>query len=152
MGCRKNKIKYTCVQRTNATCVFYDGYLPPYSDLLSEDCVTLEETTEEIYHLIDDIKENINLSGLGDNCLNYDEEEIGVIKVKEALLTHEAEICNLKAELNALQSLDCCDDITSWNIDTKCLEDECGTGFQSLKLLIQAIIDKLCTLETLLNP
>lgn len=151
-NCRKNKIKDTCGIKYNARCVYYDDYIPLYSSLLDEECITLEETTADIYHILDDIKSEIDLTELGESCITYETEEVGVIKVKEALKTHETEICLLKEALEDLSSTDCCTDITGWGIDTKCLEDECGTGFNSLENLIQAMINKLCDLEALITP
>ena len=49
-NCRDTNLKYNCGdKRQNARCVLYEGYIPNYSKLLDEDCITLEETTEELY-------------------------------------------------------------------------------------------------------
>lgn len=143
MSCGENKRKHNCGSRKNqAVCVFYEGYIPEYSDLNDSDCIVLEETTEDLYNIIDDLKEDLNLEDLGNTCIDYDEEDNGNIKVKEALKKHEELICDLQEELDGITNQEL--DISSWNIDTKCLEDECGTGFNNLKDLIQIIINKLC--------
>lgn len=150
-GCRQNRVKDTCGTRFNAECVFYDRYIPEYSSLLDEECITLAETTEDIYYILDGIKSEIDLTDLGKSCLEYDTEEIGKIKVKEALLTHEQELCEIKETLQTLGEAGCCEDITDWNLDTGCLQDPCEVGFTNLKDVIQAMINKICELETAIN-
>ena len=92
-------IKKTCGGRQEASCTFYDPQLPEFSKI-EEDCVTLEDTTEDTYVLITEIKEEINLENLGGNCLTYSLTE-GKIIVKEALLKQETEICELKEQIIA---------------------------------------------------
>lgn len=148
MACN-DKISNTCGQRINARCVFYDGYIPDDSILFGEGCINLEETTEDLYNITDEIKSEIDLSALGSNCLTYDEETLGDIKIKEAALKFEEEICLLKTAVAALPSGDGTIDVTT--IDTSCLEDVCGTGFASPNDLIQAIIQKLCEIEAIVT-
>ena len=142
MSC-KNKLKYTCGTKNNARCTFYDAYIPEDSELIDEECVTIEETTEDTYKRIDTINEELDLSDLGNNCIEYNEEEAGVIKTKEALLTLETELCTLKETIEEEES-----NIDISTLDTKCLVDECGTGFSNANDLLQALIDKVCELET----
>ena len=61
MTCYK-KNKHACGTKNYATCIEYQGNLPEFS--LLEDCVDLEETTEELYTLIGDIKEEIDVTGV----------------------------------------------------------------------------------------
>lgn len=145
MGCG-DKIKHTCGTRINSRCVSYDGYIPEDSDLNGEDCITIEETTEDLYKTTDNITNSIDLSDLGDECIEYEEEE-GIITVKEALKKHEEEICNLKNNITSGSgNTDCCIDVNT--IDTSCLEDLCGTGFSTPNDLIQTLIRKICELES----
>ena len=57
---KKKKNKHACGTKSYATCIEYQGNLPEFS--LLEDCVDLEETTEELYTLIGDIKEEIDVT------------------------------------------------------------------------------------------
>ena len=139
-NCGQDKRKFHCGQRLNSVCVFYDGYIPEDSDLSGEECITVEETIDDLYHMIDDIKENIDLSDLGDKCIDYDEEEPGKIKVKEALIKFEELICELKEN----SSTTTVNGIDLSKIDPKCLINECQANFTSVEQLLQAIIDKLC--------
>ena len=138
-GCRNNKIKCNCGTRQNARCVYYDGYLPKYSKL-DEDCVNIEETTEELYENQERILDSIDLIKLGKECIDYSEfKETNILKVNEALLTIEKEICNLKKNID--------DDNSSLELDFKCLVDPCNNNITSLNQLLQRMIDKICNLE-----
>ena len=138
-GCRNNKIKCNCGTRQNARCVYYDGYLPKYSKL-DEDCVNIEETTEELYENQERILDSIDLIKLGKECIDYSEfQETNILKVNEALLTIEKEICNLKKNID--------DDNSSLELDFKCLVNPCNNNITSLNQLLQIMIDKICNLE-----
>ena len=50
-----NKIKHTCAEKNYATCVYYELEVPDFSSLVGEDCITLEETTEDQYNILADI-------------------------------------------------------------------------------------------------
>lgn len=147
MGCR-NKIKHTCGTRLNSRCVTYEEYIPEDSELFEEDCITIEETTKDLYTITDTIKDDIDLEFLGNNCIDYEEEIAGDIKVKEALQKLEEEICTLKDSIIESDG-ECCIDVNT--IKTECLVDECGTGFSTPNELIQAIIDKLCEIATIVE-
>ena len=141
-GCRNNKIKCNCGTRQNARCVYYDGYLPKYSKL-DEDCVNIEETTEELYENQEKILDSIDLVKLGKECIDYSEfQENDSLKVKEAFLTFEKEICELKNKKNEDSY-----SIDLDKIDFKCLSDPCNNVIDSQLKLIQALIDKVCNLE-----
>lgn len=49
-----------------SVCVKYEGELPDYSEL---ECANTEETTEELYSLITEIREDSDLSELEAECL-----------------------------------------------------------------------------------
>lgn len=141
-NCRNNKPKCNCGDKQFAVCVYYNGYLPEYSEL-EEGCVTLEETTEELYENQEEILDSIDLSKLGKNCIDYsDYQEEDDLKVKEALLAIETEICELK---NSNNESSCCLNINE--LDLKCLEDVCDNQIDTQLKLIQALIDKVCYLE-----
>lgn len=140
-NCRDTNLKYNCGdRRQNARCVLYEGYIPNYSKLIDEDCITLEETTEELYKNQEEILKSIDTSKLGKECIDYSEfQETNILKVNEALLTIEKEICNLKKNID--------DDNSSLELDFKCLVDPCNNNITSLNQLLQIMIDKICNLE-----
>ena len=78
---------------------------------------------------------------LGKECIDYSEfQETNILKVNEALLTIEKEICNLKKNID--------DDNSSLELDFKCLVDPCNNNnITSLNQLLQIMIDKICNLE-----
>lgn len=141
-GCRNNKIKCNCGTHQNARCVYYDAYLPKYSKL-DEDCVNINETTEELYENQEKILDSIDLVKLGKKCIDYSEfQEDDSLKVNEAFLTFEKEICELKNKKN--------DDSYSIDldkIDFKCLSDPCNNEITSLENLIQVLINEVCNLK-----
>lgn len=143
-SCRDNKLKYNCGTRHNARCVSYDGNLPEFSEL--EDCVTIEETTEELYDNLQEIKDSIDLSELGKKCINYsDYKKDKDLKVKEAFLAIENQICLLKEN----NENDCCIDIEK--LDLKCLVDPCDNPINNQTQLIQIMINQMCELKTLIT-
>lgn len=60
-----DKLKQRCT-KTEANCTRYRRELPSFSELT--DCVTIEETTEELYNLVGEIKEETDLTGLTYDC------------------------------------------------------------------------------------
>ena len=141
-GCRNNKIKCNCGTRQNARCVYYDAYLPKYSKL-DEDCVNIDETTKELYENQEKILDSIDLVELGKKCIDYSEFQEGdSLKVNEAFLTFEKEICELKNKKN---DDSCCIDLDK--IDFKSLSDPCNNEINSLKDLLQVLINEVCNLK-----
>lgn len=67
----KNKRKFQCGKKTSSACTEYAGWLPRWSELNLEDCVTVEEVLEEQYHVLDNILTAINVSDLGRACIDY---------------------------------------------------------------------------------
>ena len=138
--CRNNKIKCNCGTRQNARCVYYDAYLPKYSKL-DEDCVNIDETTTELYENQEKILDSIDLVELGKKCIDYSEfQEDDSLKVKEAFLTFESEICELKSKISSNS-----DD--SLELDFKCLTNPCNNEINSLKDLLQVLINEVCNLK-----
>lgn len=145
MGC-KDKLRNTCGKKINARCVDYEGELHDDSELDVCDNPNVEEVIEDINNTLNTITDSIDLSGLGDSCIDYNEVD-GVITVKEALGKIEAKLCEL-AELVELEKPDCptifSEDISCLNLDFQCLTDVCGDKITNLKDLLQALIDESC--------
>ena len=141
MNCH-NKIKHTGGSIVFAGCTSYEGILPEFSEL---ECPSIEETTEELYNLVGEIKEETDLKDLGERCLEYVETEEGKIIVKNVLLKHEDEICLLKSRVKQLEDRQLCDfPISSCGIDLKCLSLPCDTSITNLGQLLDAMITKIC--------
>ena len=133
------KIKQTCTGNLQySTCVLYQKELPQFSKL--EDCVTLEETTEELYKVVQEIKDQDDLSELGESCLDYVQVE-GKVFVKNALLKLEEEICAQKAEIANLKNRQLCDMLLGDCVDTSNLVDTCGNPILTLGQLLQILIN-----------
>ena len=65
----QSKVKHTCTGSIQyALCTSYETELPEFSEL---ECPSIEETTEELYNLVGEIKEQTDLSELGEKCLEY---------------------------------------------------------------------------------
>lgn len=134
-----NKIKHTCAEKNYATCVYYELEIPTFSDLVDEDCVTLEDTTEDMYDLIGDVKSEIDLSALGQDCISYG---INPKTVKSVLLKHEEEICNLKDRVNILETTAICDIIiTNCGLDLSGLNNNCSSPIITLADLLGYLLD-----------
>ena len=151
-NCRRNKPKHNCGVRTPSTCVFYDLELPEISKLkVLEDCITIEETTDDIYNILDFIIDGIDTNELGKKCLEYKKTknkyrpDKEIILVKDVLLKLEEAICELKDE-----NSDNCDVLDSCfvdKLDFKCLIDPCNENINSLSQLLQIMINEICNLK-----
>jgi hypothetical protein len=139
-----NRVKQTCGSINYATCISYETELPTFSELGG--CVSIEETTEELYNLVGEIKEEIDLSELGEKCLEYITDENNKVVVKNVLLKFEEKICELEEKVTELETTDICNkSITSCNLDLSCLDSlPCDTPINTLGDLLQAMINKIC--------
>ena len=139
----QSKVKHTCTGSIQyALCTSYEGILPEFSEL---ECPSIEETTEELYNLVGEIKEQTDLSELGEKCLEYLLDENDKIVVKNVLLKFEEEICNLKEELELVKNRQICDiPITECLPDLGCLALPCDTSITTLGDWMLAVQTKLC--------
>jgi hypothetical protein len=136
-----NKIKHTCSEKNYATCIYYELEVPSFSSLVGEDCITLEETTEDQYNILEDIKSEIDLSALGQDCITY-----GVTPktVKNVLLRYEQEICDLKDKVNTLETTAICDiNITNCGIDLSGINNNCSSPVTTLGELLAYLVDNI---------
>lgn len=140
MGCG-NKVKETCGDVIYATCVDYEGTLGDNTKI-TDSCVTIEETTEDLYAITDEIISNLDTSGLGNLCLTYPTTG-GNVLPKTVLEVYEEKICEFEqkfTDLNDLENLD----ISSWNVNFGCLEDSCNQPVLTLGGFAQAVTDAIC--------
>ena len=139
----QSKVKHTCTGSIQyALCTSYETELPEFSEL---ECPSIEETTEELYNLVGEIKEQTDLSELGEKCLEYLLDENDKIVVKNVLLKFEEEICNLKEELETVKNRQICSiPITECLPDLGCLALPCETSIVTLVDWMLAVQTKLC--------
>ena len=138
-----NKIKHTCGSIVFAGCTSYQTDLPEFSEL---ECPSIEETTEELYNLVGEIKEETDLSELGEKCLEYLLDENDKIVVKNVLLKFEEEICNLKEELELVKNRQICSIPITECLPNgfDCLALPCDTSIKNIGQLLEAMITKIC--------
>lgn len=141
-----NKTKHTCGIISYATCTNFEGTVNPQSELIEEQCLDLEQTTQDTYNQLEDINEQIDLSVLGEKCLEYLTNEEDKIIVKNVLLKFEEEICLLKEKIEILETTDICNKpITACNLDLACLDLlPCDNPINTLGELLQSMINKIC--------
>ena len=133
------KIKHTCGSIVFADCTSYEGTVNADSEFNENNCLSIEQTTQDIYNQLD----NLDLSALGELCLNYVQENNKNI-VKNVLLKFEEEICNLKEELELVKNRPLCEMPLGDCVDTKCLVDTCSENISTVGQLLQALVDINC--------
>lgn len=135
-----NKIEQTCGTKQWASCTEFEG-TPNEVSPLSDDCsISAEESLQDIYTQL----EEINLSELGDTCLDYIETAEGRLIVKNVLLKFEEEICLLKEQISELQTTNVCNqNITSCDLDFGTLTNACDTPVSTLAETLQLILDNI---------
>mgnify|MGYP003404489374 CR=1 FL=1 len=135
------KIKHTCGSIVFADCTSYEGTVNADSEFNENNCLSIEQTTQDIYNQLD----NLDLSELGELCLNYVQENNKNI-VKNVLLKHEEKICELQARVLELETIDICNKlITACDLDFGDLVTACGNQPQTLAEVLQLILDNLNT-------
>lgn len=140
----QSKVKHTCTGSIQyALCTLYETDLPTFSEL---ECPSIEETTEELYNLVGEIKEQTDLSELGERCLEYLLDENDKIIVKNVLLKFEEEICNLKEELETVKNRQICDIPITECLPNgfDCLIGDCDNSIVTLKDWMLAMQTKIC--------
>lgn len=135
----QGKIKHTCGSTNYATCIQYEGNKNTDSQYDENDCLSIEETTQDIYNQL----ENLDLSALGELCLSYVQEDNKNI-VKNVLLKFEEEICTLKEKVEELENRPLCEMPLGACVDTKCLVDTCNENISTVGQLLQALVDLNC--------
>ena len=139
MNCH-NRLKHTCGSTNYATCIQYESSVNTDSQYDENDCLSIEETTQDIYNQL----ENLDLSALGELCLTYVQENNKNI-VKNVLLKFEEEICNLKEELELVKNRQICDiPITECLPNLDCLTDACDNNITTLGEWMLAVQTKIC--------
>ena len=135
-----NNRKYSCGDKISSICTIYDGGLPIWSELNDELCVTIEETTEELYEQVSEIKENLDTSNLGEACLQYPNNKN--IKQKDANLVFEKNICDLLEIVK-----DNTNSVLACELNYEGLVEECDDIPKNFCQFAQFILDELKKLK-----
>ena len=127
----KRKLKDTCGSKVRGICITYDGAVPEWSTIEDVDCVVVEETIEDLYEAVSELKEITNLGDISDDCIDYEEEVCKEVTSKEVLLKHKELIKKLLevtgiTDSEVTESTETKAPVDVSNLDTKCLADACG--------------------------
>lgn len=145
MSC--DKISNICAETILSTCVDHEGELGQ-NTTIEDGCVTQYDVNKDLYKLTDTLFNNLSTEGLGNLCIDYDITD-GKILPSTIFSTNEVEICSLKDRVLSLESFDYSTlNISSFNLDYACLEDPCNNGLNTLKPLLQSLINKSCENST----
>jgi len=140
-----NKVKHTCGTPTMSECTSFEGTPNAQSPLISSICLSQEDIDQDHYNQLGDIWTQIDLSALGNKCLEYVEVG-GKVFVKNALVKMEDEICTLKAKVTTLENTAICNKIiTECAFDFGTLTFPCDVQPQTLGEVIQLILDTIQT-------
>lgn len=96
MSCN-DKIGQRCKKQYGA-CVSYKKELPEFSQI-ENDCPSIEEVGEDLYNLIGEIKEEVDLTSLTGDCITLPTERT-VLTVMQTLID---KICAQQTEINSLE-------------------------------------------------
>ena len=142
------KPKHTCGDRSsNASCVFYDLNIPPFSKLSDNECVTVEETTSDLYNLVSWLRESINIENLDIRDLDLQSVLDSYEPTKQRYLVKDV-LEGIISQVDDIKKLAESNDTNSGlELDFKCLVSSCGAPITSLKDLLQALIDEVCNLK-----
>jgi hypothetical protein len=138
MSCN-NKIKHTCDGMKPLMCTEYEGTVNTDSNLVDESCFNGEEVIQDIYNQL----ENLDLSALGELCLEYVQDS-GKNIVKNVLLKFEEKICEYEERITELENRPLCEMFLGDCVDTKCLVDACNENISTVGQLLQALVDLNC--------
>lgn len=137
-----NKVESTCTTKNYATYIIYESEVNEVSELNDHCALSIEETTQDIYNQL----EEINLSELGETCLEYILDPNDKITVKNVLLKFQEEICSLREKIEILESTAICDtNITACDLNFGDLTNVCNTQPSTMKDVLQLILDNIQT-------
>ena len=142
------KPKHTCGDRSsNARCVFYDLNIHSFSKLSDSECVTVEETTSDLYNLVSWLRESINIENLDIRDLDLQSVLDSYEPTKQRYLVKDV-LEGIISQVDDIKKLTDLNDTDSGLVlDLKCLGNSCGPPITSLKDLLQTLIDEICNLK-----
>lgn len=135
--------KHTCGDKSEAACTYYRLDVPSDSSLINETCVTIEETTNDLYNITTSIKNDHDFSDLGDLSIEYNESIPNKPTSKEVAIAFEKEIDALKTSQSQQVESICNLPIQDCDLDLKSLVDSCNIIPSTFKDLLQTLIDEI---------
>lgn len=105
----------TCAEIVNASCVRLDIAIPDCSDLSSQPTVSVRQVIEDLYKLVCDSEESLDLDNVNTSCIS-----VQVKTMKNLLESLFTNICSLRNTVSALPKFSDC------NINYGTLQDPCG--------------------------
>ena len=139
-----NKISHTCGTTNYSTCIHWEGDVNPQSELVGNTCLDQEIVTQDQYNQLENIWNEIDLSELGNQCLEYVETDEGKTIVKNVLLKFEEKICELEERILELEERPLCSLPIGDCVDTLCLEDACNNTITTFGEWMNAVTVKIC--------
>ncbi len=115
MSC-EGSLKQRC-KKVYAKCVAYESEVPDFSGLIEDECINIEEVADDLYELVGEIKEEIDLTELENSCLTLpvDLTVKNVIQLlidtictqQETIETMQTTITTMQASIEDLQANIC---------------------------------------------
>ena len=99
-------------RKTFASCTSYEGFISDYSYLNSCDCHSVEDTTADLYKLIDDIMPNVKLEDFDKKCLDIQQQKDGTYLAKDVIQALVEKQCEETATEESSECSDCADPCT----------------------------------------
>lgn len=141
MICGDN-IKHRCGNKQYASCVYYELTVPEISSLVDEDCITIEETTEDLYQIITNLNSSIDVSQINTDSLTLPSD----FTIKDLVEAQNNKISELEEEVENLNEESICDkSIEECGLDLGTLLDDCGEPVTTLGQALQIIFNNLQT-------
>ena len=154
MGCIE-KLSSGCVKNF-APCISYEKDLPSCSKHKDANCVSLEDTTSEIYEYICNFKAALSTAGFDTEfCLTFETNSDGEItqrEVNEAILQKVCELEIAVAALGGGSEIDMNNlDFSSCEFNLGSFVDTCGEEINSVCDLLQALVDTIVTQQSTID-
>ena len=132
---------YTCGKKYYATCVYYELPIPTISSLANQDCVTIEQTTQDLYQLVENLNTNISVSGLQLDCFNELPNDFTLLDVVQQQAN---KICELESQIETLNTQSICDQsIEDCGLDLTGVLDNCDEPITTLGQYLQFVINSI---------
>lgn len=138
MGCN-DKHTNICVDNMPSNCLNHEGQLGANTKI-TNDCVNQFDVNEDLYTITDEIIQGLDISELSSSCINIPLNPT----VAEIITLYETKICEMDAEITALQDIDYANiDITGFGLTIPdCIADSCANPPITLAEWMQVMMDQ----------
>ena len=132
------KLSNTATAKSKAPSVIYEGSRSEKTKLIGDCDITLADTTQDTYEILDDIYSEIDNSELGNDYITYTD-----LKTNTVLYKHEEELGNLNDKVTTLQNQNICElDITNCGINLTGISDQCENPITTLGELLKYLVEQ----------